>query len=214
MPFTNKHVHISDAPTGQLDCLLQETGGDGGYTRMDTAGARDWWAYCFDYDLTHKCADGFYIDEAYYGWEKSMTPVGRVGDIHPNGISYLGFCGRGMRECLKRLRQISIDHGRRPMIWLDASCAYVSPMVWAFADVVSDGEGVGFLSVHGQTNDWTPRGNNTLRFASTPIDADYIGTTVRNETHPKGAGGNNCRIIHSDDHSHERRCYRGRCSIR
>ena len=84
-------------------------------------------------------------------------------------ISRYGFNSIGMRTQLKRLRQLLIDHGKRPIIWINASFGHVAPHTWAFADIVSDGEGIG-VEV-GSGPDWmdrynTQKGINWLRGVS------------------------------------------------
>ncbi len=51
----------------------------------------------------------------------------------------------GMREKLKRLRQVMLDNGKRPVIWLHTT-AKMYPHAFAFADVASDGEAFMFTN--------------------------------------------------------------------
>jgi len=137
-----------------------------GYVSMPTRGARDFWLSSMDYNLSSGIISSVYVDEPYYSANISAPLVGGSGYLDPSLISRNGYNSFGVRTELKRLRQLFLDHGKRPAIWIDASNGYVAPHMWAFADIVSDGEGLFVLQP--TDPDWidlyyTPKGINWLK---------------------------------------------------
>jgi hypothetical protein len=187
-PFTNYHVSVVDLENyAQQYVVIGESPG----LAFQTRGLMDWWCWALNYDITNGVSQTYYIDEMYYGYEYAYNPLAGMGFVGPNGVSYNGWGGRAMRDFSKRLRQVQIDNGKRPCLWIDASCGYISPMCWSHIDVVSDGEGVKFPNFQVGTNTATAVGDNTLRFAfgfdsgvSGGMTSAWVGGQVYNVTHP------------------------------
>lgn len=139
-----------------------------GYVSMPTRGATDFWLASMHHDLLQGIISSVYIDEPYYFANISAPLIGGSGYLDPSLlIARSGYNSLGVRTQLKRLRQLFIDHGKRPAIWIDASTGYVAPHMWAFADIVSDGEGLFVLDTF-SGRDWidlynTDRGKNWLK---------------------------------------------------
>lgn len=119
-----------------------------------------------NYNLSNQIISDVYIDEPYYYANISAPVIGGSGYLDSSLIARNGYNSLGVRTQLKRLRQLFIDNNKRPAIWIDASTGYVAPHMWAFADIVSDGEGV-FVLNPGDP-DWidrynTPQGINWLK---------------------------------------------------
>lgn len=111
---------------------------------MPSRGQSDYWLSSFDYNLSQSVADAVYIDEPYYSATVSASLITGAGFTDSTLINRNGFSSLQMREQFKRLRQLFIDHGRRPFVWIDASNGFVAPHMWAFVEAISDGEGIGF----------------------------------------------------------------------
>jgi len=155
VPYTQQHTAIAPSVTAPNDTdtvlgfLVQEASnpdGSGtiGYISMPTRGINDYWLSSFDYNLTQGAADGIYIDEPYYANNITAALISGSGFTDSLLINRNGYNSLGVRSYLKRLRQLFVSHGKRPVVWIDASTGYVAPHMWAFADFVSDGEGIGF----------------------------------------------------------------------
>lgn len=142
-PFVNAHVLIPHPPDdwpGFNHILQAETQNDG-WIAQPTSGFRDYWTYQLNRWLDADGLDGIYIDESYaFGANASLLGGGYV---RADGTHGLGFNLLGLREQLKRTRQIFLDHHKRPLVWLHTT-ANMWPHAWAFADVVTDGEGFEF----------------------------------------------------------------------
>lgn len=180
-PYTQQHTlrgassvppHDTSSELGFLKFELANPDDFGsiGYVSMPTRGATDFWLHSMNYNLSYNNSNGIisavYIDEPYYFANISAPVIGGSGYLDASLIARNGYNSLGVRTQLKRLRQLFIDHGKRPAIWIDASTGYVAPHMWAFADVISDGEGV-FVLKPGDP-DWidrynTPQGINWLK---------------------------------------------------
>jgi Family of unknown function (DUF6067)/Concanavalin A-like lectin/glucanases superfamily len=145
-PFTNEHVLDSGNKTENdliQRTMAAECGGVGYYTRP-TAALRDYWAWNIDRWIKRGDISGLYIDEADISSTSSSLLSGS-GYIKPDGTHGVGFNVLGTREKIKRLRQIFIDNGKRPLIWLPRY-AQIIPHCHSFVDVVSEGEAYTFKS--------------------------------------------------------------------
>jgi hypothetical protein len=176
-PYTQQHTLVGPGKVAPIDTnsvlgflnfefANPDNFGAIGYISMPTRGATDFWLSSMDYDLSKKIISSVYIDEPYYFANVSAPAIGGSGYVDSSLIARNGYNSLGVRTQLKRLRQLFIDHGKRPSIWIDASPGYVAPHMWAFADIVSDGEGLFVLRP--TDPDWidlynTPKGINWLR---------------------------------------------------
>jgi hypothetical protein len=169
-PYTQQHTlrgpghPEADSTNAVLGFLKYEFAnpdnfGTVGYVSMPTRGATDFWLDNMNYDLTKNIISDVYIDEPYYYANVSAPVIGGSGYLDASLIARNGYNSLGVRTQLKRLRQLFIDKNKRPAIWIDASTGYVAPHMWAFADVVSDGEGI-FVLQPGQ-NDFITSYNTT-----------------------------------------------------
>ena len=59
--------------------------------------------------------------------------------MRPDGTHGIGHNTLGMREQIKRVRQLQIDNGKRPVVWIPVY-GMIIPHTHAFVDVVSEGE--------------------------------------------------------------------------
>ncbi len=104
--------------------------------------------------------DAIYIDEANTCTIGSSLLSG-AGYVKPDGTHGFGHNTLGMREQLKRVRQLFIDHGKRPLVWIPVY-AKVIPHVYAFADIFSEGEA--FMLEKPTDPDWVDLwGGNLLK---------------------------------------------------
>jgi hypothetical protein len=157
---------------------------DVGFVEMPTRGSTDYWLDSFNFNLNAGIADGIYIDEAYVGYDESSALIGGSGYTDASvGINRVGFNTLGVRTYLERLRQLFLDHNRRPVVWLDASNGSVTPHMWAFADFVSDGEGIDFSSGSPdfidrynttKGNDWLLGVSRAVKYGWIPVFLDEI----------------------------------------
>ena len=113
---------------------------------MPSGGARDYWAYNLDKILAAGSMINLYIDEPFPGYAVSAAQVSGLGYVGQNLISRNGFGLLAMRKQIQRLRQVLIDRGQRPLVWINAAMAGITPHSWAFVDINSDGENVVFRS--------------------------------------------------------------------
>lgn len=145
-PFLNQHVTLPAWPDNQrpgqgwpwFNNLLQAESENNGSHALPTRGVRDYWAYNLDQWIASGSMQAIYIDEA------NSKTIGRsllsgAGYVKPDGTHGFGHNTLGMREQLKRVRQLFIDHGRRPIVWLPIYKAII-PHAYAFVDVGSEGE--------------------------------------------------------------------------
>lgn len=180
-PYTQQHTlrgansnppHDTNTELGFLkfEFANPDDFGSIGYVSMPTRGATDFWLHSMNYNLSYHNSDGIisavYIDEPYYFANISAPVIGGSGYLDSSLIARNGYNSLGVRIQLKRLRQLFMEYGKHPAIWIDASTGYVAPHMWAFADIVSDGEGV-FVLKPGDS-DWidrynTPQGINWLK---------------------------------------------------
>ena len=113
-PFTNQHV--LDANNEQENALLSgvlgsECGGVG-WVAMPTRGLRDYWAWNIDRWIKRGGIGALYMDEA----NDQTVSAGLLrgsGYLLPDGAHGYGHNTLGMREQIKRVRQVFIDNGRR-----------------------------------------------------------------------------------------------------
>jgi hypothetical protein len=145
VPFTNQHVLVPSYPDTKPDrgwewfqnIVAAETENTG-WDSVPSRAARDCWAFHFDRFLRDGGISGIYIDEANTATVGSSLLSG-AGWSRPDGTHAFGHNTLGMREQLKRLRQVFLDQGKRPLIWLPVY-GKIIPHAHAFADVVSEGE--------------------------------------------------------------------------
>jgi len=145
-PFTNQHVLLaagkdkqrSDGGWPWLQNLLQAETDNDGWKAVPTRGARDYWAWNLDQWLKAKGMDAIYIDEANTQTLSARLLTGS-GYVRPDGSHGFGHNTLAMRGQLKRVRQVLIDNGKRPLVWLPVY-GMIIPHAHAFADVVSEGE--------------------------------------------------------------------------
>jgi hypothetical protein len=145
-PFVNQHVTVPTWPENQaadkgwpwFHNLLQAESANDGWTAMPTRGIRDYWASNLDQWIASGGLDAIYIDEANCNTVSSSLLTGS-GYRRPDGTHAFGHNTLGMREQLKRVRQLFLDHGRRPIVWIPVY-GMIIPHAYAFVDVVSEGE--------------------------------------------------------------------------
>jgi hypothetical protein len=157
-PFTNQHVLVPSGPDRQrpeggwpwFNNLLRAETDHSGWTAVPTRGARDYWAWNIDQWIKGKGMDAIYIDEA-----NTMTVSARLlsgsGYLRPDGTHGFGHNTLAMREQIKRVRQVLIDNGKRPVVWIPVY-GMIIPHAHAFVDVVSEGEA--FMFEKPGTPDW------------------------------------------------------------
>ncbi len=140
-PFTNAHVlfaHPPDTDETFNHILGAETNNDG-WIGMPSGGFRDYWAYQLNRWMDGDGMDAIYIDESFLIADVNASLLSGCGYIKADGTHGAGYNLLGTREQLKRTRQMLIDHHKRPIVWLHTTES-MYPNVWAFADIVSDGE--------------------------------------------------------------------------
>ena len=145
-PFTNQHVLTPATPDSQqpnggwiwFNNLLQAETENDGWLSVPTRGARDYWAWNLDQWIKSGSMDGIYMDEANTQTVGASLLSG-AGYLRPDGTHGFGHNTLGMREQLKRIRQLFLDNGKRPMVWIPVY-KKVIPHAYAFVDVVSEGE--------------------------------------------------------------------------
>jgi hypothetical protein len=199
LPFVNQHVLIAPSLSPPNDTattlgfLGQEVASpDGGYTNMPTRGSTDYWLASFDHNLTAGTADGIYIDETFYSYQATAALISGNGFTDQTGINRVGYNSLGARTLFKRLRQLFIDHGKRPTIWINASIGYVAPHMWSFAEYISDGEGVNFaigtdfVDRWGGTKqlNWLRANSRSAKYGFTPVFFDYISAQIASANLP------------------------------
>ena len=182
VPFTNFHVTV---PAGghtwpDLDPIKAETANDG-WISVPTKGDADYWLYHVNNALSTSTYDGLYIDEAEPYTSASLLSGGYIKEDGTHGAGYMLL---GMREKLKRLRQVMLDNGKRPIIWLHTT-AKMYPHAFAFADIASDGESFMFqkptdpdwidLWGNGKLgSEWLRGLSRSQKFGLTPVFLNYI----------------------------------------
>ncbi len=157
-PFTNQHVTVPAWPENQakdkgwgwLHNLLQAESANDGWTAMPTRGIRDYWAWNLDAWIKSGGMEAIYIDEAGTQTVHASLLTGS-GYQRPDGTHGEGHNTLGMRQQLKRIRQLFIDNGKRPLVWIPVYGKYI-PHAYAFVDVVSEGEAFMFEKPDGP--DW------------------------------------------------------------
>lgn len=145
-PFVNQHVTLpvwphnqdKDGGWGWFSNLLGAESANDGWTAMPTRGVRDYWAANLDPWIKSGGLDAIYIDEANCSTIHSSLLTGS-GYVRPDGTHGFGHNTLGMRDQLKRVRQVFIDNGKRPIVWIPVY-GMIIPHAFAFVDVVSEGE--------------------------------------------------------------------------
>jgi hypothetical protein len=176
-PFVNQHVVIPGPPHDALPqsgwpyllhLLGDETANDG-WTAIPTRGMRDYWAWQLDTFIGRGGMEGICIDEAN-GATCNADLLTGSGYIKADGTHGYGHNTQGMREQIKRTRQLFLDHGRMPIVWIPVYGGVIVPHAHAFADIACDGEAYLF---------------------NTPSDPDFIEAygTYDATTRVAGAGG-------------------------
>lgn len=196
-PFTNQHVLLPAGPDRRRDqggwpwfnhLLGAETENDG-WTAVPTRGFRDYWAWNLDAWLAAGGLEAIYIDEANCQTTSASLLTG-AGYVRPDGTHGVGHHTLGMREQLKRTRQLFLDRGLEPMVWIPVY-GKIIPHAHAFADVVSEGEAFMFDQPDGP--DWIDQWGAGLladppagagawllalgparKFGFTPVFLDYL----------------------------------------
>lgn len=140
-PFTNAHVLVAHPPDTEatFNHLLGGEISSDGWIAMPSRGFRDYWAYQLNRWLDGDGMDAIYIDEAFLIANVNANLLSGCGYIKEDGTHGAGYNLLGTREQLKRTRQLLIDHHKQPLVWLHTTES-MYPNVWAFADIVSDGE--------------------------------------------------------------------------
>jgi hypothetical protein len=158
-PFTNQHVTIPAYPENQqpdkgwgwFNNLLGAESANDGWTAMPTRGIRDYWAWNLDAWLASGGLDAIYIDEANTKTVHASLLSGS-GYRRPDGTHGYGHNTLGMREQLKRVRQLFLDHGKPlPAVWIP-TYGMMIPHAFAFVDMVSEGEA--FMFDKPEAPDW------------------------------------------------------------
>lgn len=158
-PFTNAHVLLPCPPDNWdlLNRVLKDETQNDGWTAQPTPGFRDYWAYQINRWLDGDGMDAIYIDESYaFGVSPALLSGGYIREDGTHGPGYNLL---GVREQLKRTRQLLIDHRKRPLVWLHTT-AIMWPHAWAFGDIASDGEA--FMFEKPTDPDWIDEWGNKL----------------------------------------------------
>ena len=145
-PFVNQHVTVPCWPDSQrpekgwpwFNNLLQAESANDGWVAVPTRGVRDYWAHNLDQWIASGSMRAIYIDEANCS-TGSRSLLSGAGYVKPDGTHGYGHDTLGMREQLKRTRQLFLDHGRRPMVWIPIYKKMI-PHAYSFVDVGSEGE--------------------------------------------------------------------------
>lgn len=196
VPFTNQHVLV---PSGDdrkradswnwFNNIIGAETENNGWSSVPSRGLRDYWAYNVEKWIKSGGMDGIYIDEA--GTETiGSSLLSGAGYIKADGTHGFGHNTLGMRDQLKRVRQLFIDNGKRPLVWIPVY-GKIIPHVYAFTDIFSEGEA--FMLEKPNDPDWidqwganllTPYANNAgawlrslgpaQKFGSMPLFLDYI----------------------------------------
>jgi hypothetical protein len=153
VPFTNQHVLIPAVPDrqgkdegwGAFQNLLEAETENTGWNAVPSRSLRDYWAWNLDQWLKSGGMDGIYIDEAN-AQTTGLSLLSGAGYLKPDGTHGIGHNTLGMREQLKRVRQlfldngkVYLDHGKQPLIWIPVY-GMVMPHAFAFTDIWSEGE--------------------------------------------------------------------------
>jgi hypothetical protein len=169
-PFCNQHVTLPAGPDRQregggwpwfINLLGAECENDG-WTALPTRGVRDYWAWNFDQWIKSGGMQAVYIDEA--GTQTvGCGLLSGSGYLNPDGTHAYGHNTLGMREQIKRVRQLFLDNGKRPVVWIPVYRKMI-PHAYAFVDVVCDGEAFWEELKKGDGPDWMDVwGQNLLR---------------------------------------------------
>lgn len=153
-PFTNAHVELPHgADTWEsLNAILYDETQNDGWIGQPTRGYRDYWIYQLNQWFAGGGLDAIYIDESYGFGVTQFLLAG--GYIKEDGTHGYGYTNMGVRKLLQRVRQLFLDHGLRPLVWIHNTSTQ-TPHAFAFTDMMSDGEGYMF---------------------ETPTDPDWVDT--------------------------------------
>lgn len=194
VPYTQQHTPIGPQPADTPAFMSNEYSspdsgyGSVGYVNMPTRGMQDYWAYWINYDITAGLILGLYMDEPFYGDNLSNALVSGNGWLDALGISRYGFNSKGARAIFKRLRQVFIDNGLVPHVWVNGSTGYVAPHMWSFVDIVGDGEGTGFITnfINSYNNatglNWLRGMSSTRKFGFTEAFFCYVSPNSTDRT--------------------------------
>jgi len=157
-PFVNQHVTLPTFPENQqpdggwdwFNNLLGAESANDGWTAMPTRGVRDFWAWNLNTWLDSGSLDAIYIDEANTQTVHASLLTGS-GWRRADGTHAFGHNTLGMREQLRRVRQLLLDHGKRPLVWTP-TYGMIIPHAFAFVDINSEGEAYMFDKPDGP--DW------------------------------------------------------------
>ncbi len=209
-PFTNQHVILPAYPENQQEDkgwkwfgnILGAESDNDGWVAMPTRGVRDYWVWNIDRWIKSGGMDAIYIDEAN-SQTVSHSILSGSGYVRSDGTHAPGHNTLGMRQQLKRTRQLFIDNGKRPIVWLPVY-AKIIPHAHAFIDVVSEGEafmfdapkdnwdwmdawGKGLLDETGvaknEAGDWMLSLGPAQKFGFTPVFLNYLKYYDKPEYH-------------------------------
>ena len=200
-PFTNQHVltpsgkDATDPNRGwpYFHNITQAETENDGWDSTPTCIMQDYWAFNTNQWLQRGGMEAIYIDEA------NTQTVGRgllsgVGYLRDDGTRATGHNTLGMRKQLKRIRQVQIDNGKRPLVWIPVYSKMI-PHAFSFVDIVSEGEafmfeepeGPNWMDVWGEgildepgtrqepaTGEWLLSIGDAQKFGFMPLFLNYI----------------------------------------
>ncbi len=177
-PFTNQHVIVPAAPHNKLhnggwdylNQILQAETSNDGWTAMPSRGMRDYWAWQVNKFIARGGIDSIYIDEANCQ-TVSANILSGSGYIKADGTHGVGHNTLGMREQIKRTRQLFIDNKKRPLVWLPIY-GMIMPHAYAFVDVGSEGES--FMFEKPEDPDWMDQWGSGAKSGSGAGPGDWL----------------------------------------
>ena len=106
------------------------------WTRGYTPDVVDYTAWIWNEWVRRGFAEGMYMDDI---WNRAREHTPGVSYALPDGTNQPGFPWLGPRDCLKRMRQVMVDHGLPPHFCVHSTHTLYPPYQ-SFFDVVLDGE--------------------------------------------------------------------------
>jgi hypothetical protein len=157
-PFVNQHVTLPTYPERQspdkawdwFQNLLGAESANDGWVARPTRGIRDYWAWNLDAWIKSGGLEAIYIDEAHTQTTHASLLTGS-GYVRPDGTHGVGHNTLGMRDQLNRVRQVFLDNGHRPIVWIP-TYGMIIPHAFAFVDINSEGEA--FMFDKPEDGDW------------------------------------------------------------
>jgi len=98
---------------------------------------RDFFSFYMDIWFKHWFVPGLYFDEVYLAPDSNV--FNGQGRVMPDGSVRPSFALLHQRELLNRMRQLFLDHGQEPFIWVHTS-NYMAPHAISAADIAMFGE--------------------------------------------------------------------------